>query len=118
MLITRMMEPDPVLRPDIDEILLHPNIQAVCNKSDRRALNSTPSKATTPSKASLESSKATLIISPSTVALEMQQQRLNEKITSSQKKRAKVNVQPFFLEDDQGFSRRDLFSKRFEEDST
>lgn len=82
-LITRMMEPDPASRPDIDEILLHPNVQAVLQKSDRRALNSTPHKATTPSKSSLESSKATLIISPSTVALEMQQQLLNEKITSS-----------------------------------
>ena len=99
------------MRPDIDEIILHPNVQAVINNQDRfYALKGASLSAVTPSKQSFESSKATLIISPSTVALEMQQQRLNEKMTSSHKKRAKLNVKPFFLEDDEDYSRRDLFS--------
>jgi len=92
------MEPEPSMRPDIDEILLHPNIQAVINNQDGiNALKCSNISTITPSKQSFESSKATLIISPSTVALEMQQQRINEKMTSSNKKRAKLNVKPFFL---------------------
>jgi len=69
-LITLMMEPDPQLRPDIDEILLHPMIQSVINRSKDShvspVVKSPMRSATTPSK----SEKPTLIISPHTVALE------------------------------------------------
>ena len=88
-IISMMMEPDPALRPDIDKVLLHPNVQAAINKtsvgkstSSPIVSSKSPIQATTPMKSTAktnyfslhnDSSKATLIISPSTVALEMQQ---------------------------------------------
>ena len=74
------MEADPAKRPDIEEILLHPNISS---KSCSNFLAISPAiktnlsehlSATTPSKmtqSAFNQSKATIMISPSTVAHEL-----------------------------------------------
>jgi hypothetical protein len=75
-----MMEADPAKRPDIEEILLHPNISS---KSCFNFLAISPVikknlsdylSATTPSKmtqSAFNHSKATIMISPSTFAQEL-----------------------------------------------
>ena len=64
-LINDMMNPDPNLRPSIEKVLMHPCIQSKFNKVWSQSETPIP----------LQSRKATIIISPSTVAHEMKQSR-------------------------------------------